>query len=297
MDGTPDFEALNEAKSNFDAVYNATDPRPYFRTLGRVDYAIPQNARPVFDALIAAIRSGREHDALTLVDIGCSYGINAALLKHGLTLDALYRHYASADLSGMDRETLQALDTEKLFAQPADPDLTVIGLDVADRAVGYAERVGALDAGIAVDLESAPIPDALVPLFEPTDLVISTGCVGYVTDRTFDRLLGAAGAETPWVASFVLRMFPYSPIEATLAEHGLVTEKLEGCVFTQRAFETTEEQDQVLANLDGLGIDPAGYEAEGQLVSEFFLSRPADEAARLPLGTLLGSVAGSSRHE
>lgn len=297
MDGAPDFEALNEAKSNFDAVYNAADPRPYFRTLGRVDYAIPQNARPVFDTLIAAIRATREQDALTLVDIGCSYGINAALLKHGLTLDALYRHYALADQSGMDREALQALDTEKLFARPADSDLTVIGLDVADRAVGYAERVGALDAGIAVDLEGGPMPDALVPMFEPTDLVISTGCVGYVTDRTFDRLLGAAGAETPWVASFVLRMFPYAPIEATLAGHGLVTEKLEGCVFTQRAFESEDEQGQVLANLTELGIDPIGHEAEGRLVSEFFLSRPADEVARVPLGALVGPVVVSRGRE
>lgn len=293
MDGTPDFEALNEAKSNFDSVYNAADPRPYFRTLGRVDYAIPQNARPVFDALIAAIRAERVGDAMTVVDIGCSYGINAALLKHGLTLDDLYRHYASPDAEAMDRQALQAFDAERLFAQPADPDLTMIGLDVADRAVSYAERVGALDAGVAVNLEDGPMPPPLMPMFEPTDLVISTGCVGYVTDRTFDRLLGAAGADSPWVASFVLRMFPYTPIEATLAGHGLVTEKLEGCIFTQRNFETADEQAQVLANLAGLGIDPTGHEAEGRLVSEFFLSRPADEAARTPLDALLGSVAGT----
>ncbi|MGE0253944.1 MAG: class I SAM-dependent methyltransferase [Alphaproteobacteria bacterium] len=294
MDGTPDFEALNEAKSNFDAVYNAADPRPYFRTLGRVDYAIPQNARPVFDALIAARRSDRDSEAVTVVDIGCSYGINAALLKHGLTLEELYQHYASPDIEALDRDALRAIDAERLYANPADPALTMIGLDVADRAVTYAERVGALDSGLAVNLEDGPVPAPLVPVVEPTDLIISTGCVGYVTDRTFDRLLGATGTDTPWVASFVLRMFPYAPIEATLADHGLVTEKLDGHFFTQRRFETAGERAQVLANLAELGIDPAGHEAEGRLVSEFFLSRPPAEVERQPLSTLLGSIEAGS---
>src|SRR3546814_4460330 len=37
-------------------------------------------------------------------------------------------------------------------------------------------------------------------------LIVSTGCVGYVSNRTFERLAACtAHGEAPWVASFVLR--------------------------------------------------------------------------------------------
>ena len=82
-------------------------------------------------------------------------------------------------------------------------------------------------------------------------------------------------------------MFPFDAIEETLSEQGYVTEKLEGRTFIQRRFASAEEQEQVLEQLSDLGIDPTGKEADGHLHAEFYLSRPARDAAELPIERLL----------
>ena len=57
----------------------------------------------------------------------------------------------------------------------------------------------------------------------------STGCIGYVTEKTFERLLPAVtkGGHAPWMANFVLRLWSFEPIEETLSDWGYVTEKLQ----------------------------------------------------------------------
>jgi hypothetical protein len=93
--------------------------------------------------------------------------------------------------------------------------------------------------------------------------------------------------EQPWIANFVLRMFPFDAIEETLSEWGYTTEKLHGQTFAQRQFASVEEQEQVLEHLVKRGIDPTGKESEGQLLAEFYLSRPAKEAVAVPLDQLV----------
>src|SRR5690606_22006977 len=180
-------------------------------------------------------------------------------------------------------------DAEFFSRQEVRSDLNIVGIDCAEKAVDYAAATGLLDAGVVADLESQPpSPDAAEQL-APADLIISTGCVGYVTDTTFDRILSEAAEPPPlpWVACFALRMFPYEPIAAALSERGLVTEKLEGHSFLQRRFESADEQAHVLRQLDALGIDPTGKEDRGFYHAEFFLSRPAAEVAARPLAELL----------
>ena len=166
----------------------------------------------------------------------------------------------------------------------------MIGLDVAENAVAFAEEAGLLDKGIAVDLESKPLPETAVKELATVDLVTSTGCVGYVTEKSFDRLLPAVTmGQRPWFANFVLRMFPFDAIEETLNEAGFVTEKLKGQTFVQREFASAEEQEQVLEQLREQGIDPTGKETEGHLLAEFFLSRPKEAAAQIPINRLMAA--------
>ena len=281
------FEELNEAKANFDSIYTAADPRAYFRVLGDLDYAIPDRARPVFRRLVDALRA-EGADRLTALDLGCSYGINAALLKYPLTFEDLRHRYTIPELEALDTDALLALDRRFYDSWPSDSALKVIGIDPARSAVTYAERSGALDQGIAVDLETAQPPENAVADLASVDLVMSTGCVGYVTGRTFAQLAVCAenGAQ-PWIASFVLRMFPYDEIADALATQGLVTEKLARTTFIQRRFRDEEEQRGVLDALDRLGIDPTGKEADGFYHAELYLSRPAAAARATPLDGLL----------
>jgi hypothetical protein len=92
-----DFAGLNSIKANFDAIYRQPDPREYFRVLCGLDYVIPELARVPFTALMKALR--RSHGRkLNIADIGCSYGINAALLRYPLDIQRLSGRYATSDM-------------------------------------------------------------------------------------------------------------------------------------------------------------------------------------------------------
>ena len=287
MTGDVAFEEINEAKANMDHIYNQPDPRAYFRELKKLGYAIPGIAKPIFQKLIRHLQ--RRRDAtLQVLDLGCSYGVNAALLKHDLSMEQLYEHWGQKKLADAAPEEVIAYD-QRFFANIDEPEnIEVIGLDQAENAIAFAERVGLLDGGIAVNLETEPLSALANEELAPVDLVMSTGCVGYVTEKSFDRLLPAVTeGRLPWMAHFVLRLFPFDAIEESLNEWGYVTEKLEGQTFLQRRFAWADEQEQVLEQLHDQGIDPTGKEAEGHFLAEFYLSRPIKDAAEVPIERLL----------
>jgi hypothetical protein len=127
------------------------------------------------------------------------------------------------------------------------------------------------------------------------DVIITTGCVGYTTERTFEAILRERGdAPPPWVVAFVLRMFPYDAIAAELGRFGLVTEKLDGVTFVQRRFHSESECANTLEALRTRGIDPAGKESDGLFHAELFVSRPADAVRRVPLSDLVSVTRGAS---
>ena len=277
----------HDAKANLDHIYDQPDPRAYYRALHKLDYATPNAGKPLFLKLIGELRRLRDKSARVL-DLGCSYGVNGALLKHNMTMGALYEHCARSTLRGLGAEAVMAHD-RRFFAERETPHtLEIIGLDRAHRAVAFALETGLIDEGIVADLETEPLPDAAASQLADIDLITSTGCIGYVTKRTFERLLPAVTTDqAPWIANFVLRLWNYAPIEATLSDWGYVTQKLESRTFKQRRFVDDEERTQVLEQLRERGIDPAGKEADGHLHAEFFVSRPAAEARGASLSTLL----------
>ena len=287
MTDEPMFEEINEAKANLDDIYGQPDPRAYFRQLKEFNYAIPGTAKPIFQKLIDHLQQRRD-DSIHILDLGCSYGINAALLKHDLSMTDLYQHWGQKTLTGNPPEDIVERDLHHFANLEETNDIGVTGLDQSENAIKFAEDVGLLDEGLAINLETEPLPGSAKDDLATVDLVVSTGCVGYVTEKTFDRLLPAVTqGHSPWMANFVLRMFPFETIEQTLDAQGYVTEKLEGHTFIQRQFASAEEQEQVLERLHEQGIDPSGKEAEGNLLAEFYLSRPRNEAAGLTVEQLV----------
>lgn len=264
------FEAANAAKVNFDDVYNLPDPRRYYRTLGALDYRIPSEARPIFDAVIDAIAPS----APTIVDVGCSYGVNAAMIKYGLDFAELVSRYrASSARASSVAETIFS-DAAFFADMPVVRDAKFVGVDVAAEAAGYGKAVGLLDEAVTQNLESAPPSPRTASILEDADLIITTGAVGYVTEQTFEAILAAAKGAPPCVAAFTLRQFPFDRIAERLADFGLETEKLEGRYFPQRHFADAEEMAGALSALDALGVDPAGLESEGRYFAEFYLAAP-----------------------
>lgn len=281
------FGEINKAKTNLDDIYNQLDPRAYCGRLGKLDYVIPEVAKPIFRKVISEVRQ-RRGDVVHVLDLGCSYGFNAALLKYDLTMPDLYGHWEEKRLASASPEEVAELDREYFAGFDEVENIKVFGLDQAENAIEYGHHVGLLDVGHAVNLETEPLAEQVKEDLGAVDLVVSTGCVGYVTEKTFERLLPAVTqGHPPWMANFVLRLFPFDQIEETLNQGGYVTEKLEGHTFVQRRFESDGERESMLDQLRKQGIDPTSAEAEGHLLAEFYLSRPASETADAPIQQLV----------
>lgn len=266
------MEFDDSGKVSLDHIYTQPDPRAYFSTLRELGYCIPQLAKPYFEKLIQEYRESQRVFAPQVLDIGSSYGINAALLKYEATMDELYERYCGLDAT-MTRSALVARDREFLRARNRLESTRFVGLDVAAPALAYAAEAGFLDDTVHADLEDRDLSEQQRQQFAGTDLVISTGCVGYVSERTITRVVEASGERKPWMAHFVLRMFPFEPVADRLAQLGYETAQLEG-VFKQRRFASAEEQALVLDTLSAVGIDPRGLEDDGWLYAQLHISRP-----------------------
>jgi SAM-dependent methyltransferase len=277
-------------KADFGAIYDQPDPRAYFLTLEPFDYVIPQHGAELFARLLRA-RATADTRRPRVLDVCCSYGVVATLMKTELELADIYAHYREAGRQDLTSEHLVDEDRRLLQEHPRPGSPTVIGLDVAPNAVGYALATGALDAGVVENLEEDPPSAELGALMSEVDLITTTGGVGYVTEKTFDRLLVVA-PDSVWVAAFCLRAYDYSPISEALRTHGLQTERLLQ-TFPQRRFTGPEEERWAVAEVRKRGIDPAGKESEGYYHAEFYLSRPASEVERQPLAQLLPELHGS----
>ncbi|MDA1101193.1 MAG: class I SAM-dependent methyltransferase [Proteobacteria bacterium] len=281
------FMSINEVKADMDHIYNQSDPRAYFHELKKLDYAIPDTAKPIFQKLIGHLQQ-RQHDTVHVLDLGCSYGINAAILKHNLSMDELYEHWGQKKMTDATSEEIIAYDQQFFADIDASEEIEVIGLDPAENAITFGVESGLLDEGLALNLETEPLSALATGKLTPVNLVTSTGCVGYMTEKSFDRLLPAVTeGHQPWIANFVLRLFPFDAIAKSLDKWGYVTEKLEGQTFFQREFASDDEQEQVLKQLRDQGVNPSGLEAEGHFLAEFHLSRPMKDAAEVPIERLL----------
>ncbi|MET9291449.1 hypothetical protein [Streptomyces sp. NPDC003077] len=317
-------------KADFEAIYNCPDPRQYFTTLQPLDYQIPHHGQAVFRTLADALRGLRPDRApLKVLDLCCSYGVNAALLNHRLDLTDLYARYAppsapdgaapepgstatsgpapasapsvSSGSSGSSRPApipnanglgpRQLADSDRGFyaGRRREHAVRMVGLDAAHRAVEYAREVGLLEAGFAENLEVDEPTGGLRRTVRDTDLITVTGGVGYISELTFDRLLGCMPSP-PWVAAFVLRTVSYEPVTALLTKAGLQTEKITARTFRQRRFADAGERQAAFGALAAHGVDVEGTETDGFYHADLYLSRPAADVAALPLERLLPDV-------
>lgn len=285
--------ASNDAqtgKVSFDDIYDQPDPRAFFRTLSGFDYQIPEHGREAFALLARTLRDRRDRSSFSVLDLCCSYGINAALLNHDVSLADLFARYASAEVEQLTSEQLVAADREFYAERRHDP-LPIIGLDAAPNAIDYAVAAGLLTAGSSENLEEDGPSEELKNHLADVGLITVTGGIGYITEVTFDRLLGSTTVDDPpWIAAFTLRWVDMEPIRAMLKRHGYRLERLRGRTFRQRRFADDREREAALAHLRRLGIDPEGVETDGYHHAELYVARPQAEADAVPVDQLLAPI-------
>ncbi|MFE9933669.1 hypothetical protein [Streptomyces sp. NPDC005533] len=259
--------------TSFDEVYALPDPRGYFTTLRPYEYQTPHHAQRMFRGLLEELGPGPH----TMLDLCCSYGINAALLTCDVTLADLYEHYTARATASLSTDELASRDREFYAARRLADPVRVIGVDASAPAIAYALAVGLLAEGYAENLETAPPSAELLRAAAGAGLITVTGGSSFLTARTYAPLAGATAGRAP-VASFVLRHHDYEPVTACLAGLGL-TDRRSPVSYPQRRFTDAEEQRRVLAALAARGVDTAGKEADGWHHAWLHVARPDRSAS------------------
>lgn len=287
------FVSINSTKANFDEIYVKDDPRGYFSVLGALDYMIPDVAAPVVRQILAAHRQRYGRKPVVL-DVGSSYGINAAVNRFPVTFTSLRRRYARHEMTALESSEVKRLDRNYYASWPDAGQASFVGLDTSEQAIRYAEDVGLIEHGIVADLETVPLTRKDQEVVGNIDVVLSTGAVGYVSERTFDSILAAASRPL-WIVSFVLRMFPYDSLRTLFAKRGLVTEHLDSALFVQRRFSDVDELEHCLGQLERRGLETDGFESDGLLQADLFVSRPAADVERARLEDIVTICVGRNR--
>ncbi len=281
-----------DMREEYEQVYEQPDPRAYFRIHHGLDYRLPELASPLFRSVAEAVRAARDARP-KILDVGCGFGINAALLRFPLDMSRLAHRARDLDTGDLGARNVVELDRNYFASWPIKLDCSYIGFDVSHPTVAYAKAAGLIDDGFSRDLEQEPMVPAEREMIAGSDLFISTGCAGYLTEASFDRLFDAVSGPRPWVAVFVQRVEPFEALRTYFESCGMRVEKLEGVTFIQRRFHSSAEWTKALMTLEAMDIATDGKEADGLLHSEFYLIRPDRDAETIPMEDIVSVSSGT----
>jgi len=282
----PSYRIANEVKASFDNVYQAPTPHAYFAEMNRLEYAIGQEARPFFQAAVAMMRRQLEKMApIRMLDLGCSYGVGSALVKYGFSFGEIADFFEG---QGEINYRQCVTDTREWLSEngPGKP-IACVGADSSAEAIKFAEDAGLLDGGIAHDME---MDQRLSPeecaMIQKCNLLISTGAIGYVGERTLNAILQQLGKDTPkahgpHTVVTILRMFDPDPIARTFAQHGYTFVRVPEVHLRQRRFHDEKEQAETIPLVEARGLDCGELETDGYLYADLYVGAPEKDLSEL----------------
>ncbi|MGE7384577.1 hypothetical protein ACQKM2_03605 [Streptomyces sp. NPDC004126] len=256
--------------TGFDEVYSLPDARGYFSALRPYEYQSPHHAQRLFKGLLEELGPGPH----TVLDLCCSYGVNAALLTCAVTLDELYERYTSPAVARLGTDELIGLDRAFYAERRLPGAVRVVGVDASRPAVDYALAAGLLAEGYAENLETegAEPSKGLLRAAAGASLITVTGGSSFLTPRTYGPLAAASDGRAA-VASAVVRHHDYGPVAAALRSYGL-TDRRSQATYRHRRFTDEAERARVVAAVLARGEDPAGRESEGWIHTWMHIARP-----------------------
>ena len=274
------FELLH--KDDFGQVYDLDDPRPYYQGLRPADYRMPEVVAAWLRAKGPAIARARGRGGrLRMLDFACGYGAIGALLRHDLTMPALYRHYAGGWHRATGRVNWEP--DRAAFARHRRDDRRheIGGLDIAPVALEYARHLGFIDAAFAEDLGAGPPGPELRRFLSGTDLVVECGVVGPVLTEAVERLLDATRhTSRPWFLYCPRPDVDWRGLRALWEGAGYEAEVCVRAPVRYRKPLSDFEHDQMLELSGRLGYRPEQVMASGYLLVEMTLARPRSDRDR-----------------
>ena len=262
-----DYDEQNRVKASFDAAYTAQTPHRYLHNMTAVDYRMADYMSPYLSAVVDASMTSQE--LVKVLDIGCSYGISGALLKTDCAyrdLVEFYRQEASSEYASCVVESQRWLDSHAIRE-----DVEVVGFDSSEEAIRFAAASHMIDEGIALNLEEekSELTADEAHLIQECNVLLSTGAIGYVTDKTVNPILdefgnNARGALGPVAVMSVLELFDPAPIAEAFTEHGYLFRQLP-VRMPQRRFVDEEEREGVFETLRQRGVQADALDSEHQM--------------------------------
>lgn len=261
-------------KKDFTNIYTQKFPNSYLKEMKKLDYRIPDKTKPLYLSIMQQLYK-KLSKKINILDIGSSYGINSALMKHDLQMSELDDFFLN------ENPTVE--QSKRFFESLPDEDImNFYQIDISEPALQFSENVGLCKKGICANLESGDLPVKEIP---QSDMIIATGCIGYIGYKAFSNLFelikkrqsgydSSTPKNDPVFAFSVLRIFDMEKIEKTFEhyEYSLVKSDLKP--IQQRRFSDLEEKNNTLSLLHNKGIDTREFEDDGHFYANFYIASP-----------------------
>ena len=283
--------------AHFERVYDLDDPSPYFATLRRADYRMPAALAGALKAIHGPLSAARgTGETLRVLDFACGYGAIGALLRHDVSISALYAHYAARQWQPADGRRYWADDIAFFSARREETaPFEIGGIDIAGNALAYAAALGFVDRAFAENLvEDAPSA-GLARYLQGVHLVVESGALGVLLPDAFARMLDCArGARPPWFLYSPRPDVNWSALERLWAERGYRTESFLGAPVRYRKPLETQEREDMLRRSRGFDKPDDAIMRGGYFLVDMTLARPEAGIDNPPIARLRGRMAEES---
>jgi hypothetical protein len=267
------YDEQNRIKASFDTAYTAQTPHRYLYNMAAVDYQMADSMSPCLSAVVDASMTSQE--PVKVLDIGCSYSMSGALLKTDCEYRDLVEFYQKSSLK---YGSCVVESKWWLQSHAIREDVEIVGFDSSEEAIRFAMASHMIDEGIALNLEEekSELTADEAHLIQECSVLLSTGAIGYVTDKTINPILdefgnNARGALGPVAVMSVLELFDLTLIAETFTQHGYVFGKLP-VRMPQRLFTDEEERESVFEMLRQRGAQTDALESEHQMFASLCIA-------------------------
>ena len=289
---TGSTDSLPQHKDDFDRVYDLEDPSRYFTALRPSGYRMPEVLAGVLRAIHHSVRAARgAGDTLRVLDFACGYGAVGALLRHDISMAAVYARYGARHWRPVDARRYWEADATFFAARrEASASVEMGGVDIAGVALEYAAALGFVDRTFHENLaENAP-SGALMRFLDDVDLIVESGSLGDLLPVAFERILDACvDARRPWFLYCPRPDVDWGPLNALWVERGYRWESLGTEPVRYRKALAEEERADMLRATWELGIRDEDVMRDGYLLVDMTLARPEADAGKPPIARLRGS--------
>ena len=283
--------------AHFERVCDLDDPSPYFATLKRADYRMPVALAAALKAIHGPLSAARgTGETLRVLDFACGYGAIGALLRHDVSISALYAHYGARQWQPADGRRYWADDIAFLAARRAETAAFDIGgIDIAGNALAYAAALGFVDRAYPENLvEDAP-SDGLARFLQGVHLVVESGALGVLLPDAFARVLDCAGGDRPpWFLYSPRPDVNWTALHELWAARGYRTESFLGAPVRYRKPLEAQEGADMLRRSRGFASPTRAIMQGGYFLVDMTLARPEADIDNPPPARLRGRMVEES---